>query len=220
MSGFHLLLGNKNYSSWSQRPWLLARYFELTFEEQVVPLFNEEGSAIIKQRSPSGKVPLLTDGELQIWDSLAICEYLNERYLDGKAWPADSQQRAVARALSAEMHSSFTALRAELSLNYKRPIGPRPQDALSDACRTDVQRILTLWQQALTNSNGPWLFGEFSIADAMFAPVASRFTTYAIELPAIVRRWVDAIESLPAMQEWQQAARKEQWIIPFCEYDD
>jgi len=220
MSGFHLLLGNKNYSSWSQRPWLLARYFELTFEEQVVPLFNEEGSAIIKQCSPSGKVPLLTDGELQIWDSLAICEYLNERYLDGKAWPANPEQRAVARALSAEMHSSFAALRAELSLNYKRPIGPRPQSALSDACRADVQRILTLWQHALTNSNGPWLFGDFSIADAMFAPVASRFTTYAIELPDIVRPWVDAIESLPAMQEWQQAARKEQWIIPFCEYDD
>lgn len=220
MAEFTLLLGNRNYSSWSLRPWLLARYFELPFESETVPLFSTEGMAIIHARSPSGKVPLLTDGPLQIWDSLAICEYINERYLDGCAWPQDLTERARARALCAEMHSSFAALRSELSMNLRRPRGPRPDGVLSDACHADIERILTLWQQALARSNGPWLFGEFSIADAMYAPVVSRCDTYAIELPDIVAPWAERLLALPAMHEWAAAAAEESWIIPFCEYDD
>ena len=203
-----LVIGNKNYSSWSLRPWLLLRQFGIAFEERRLamdtPAFREQ----IGPLSPSRRVPALHDDGLVVWDSLAICEYANERWLDGRGWPASLPVRAVARAAAAEMHSGFPALRAQLPMNCRR----RPDAYRGDAAaQADIARMQALWGRLREEhgAGGDFLCGTFGIVDAMFAPVAVRFVGYGVAMDATAGRYVDALSALPAMREWQAAAEAE-----------
>jgi glutathione S-transferase len=208
-----LVIGNKNYSSWSMRPWLALRATGIAFEEVVIPLYT---GAADKQRilnfSHSGKVPVLIDGDVTIWDSLAIIEYLAERFPESKLWPEDRASRAHARSISAEMHSGFAALRNECGMNLHRPVGAI---ALSDDARADIARIQQIWIECRKRHGraGPFLFGSFGGADAMFAPVVHRFRTYAIATAPEVRDYMAAMMSLPAFQEWTRAGLAETLVI-------
>lgn len=212
MADITLVIGNKNYSSWSLRPWLFLKHIGVPFKEIRIPLFTPEMAARIAHYSPAGKVPVLLDGGLTVWESLAICEYLAERFPEAGGWPAERSARAVARAAAAEMHAGFPDLRAELAMNCRarRTVTPSP------AAQADIERIHALWRQCRDSygQTGPWLFGTFTIADAMFAPVALRFLTYGVRLPAMSRAYVDTISADPAIQEWLQAAHAEREIIP------
>ncbi|TLY48388.1 MAG: glutathione S-transferase family protein [Gammaproteobacteria bacterium] len=203
-----LVIGNKNYSSWSLRPWLLLKQFGVAFDEIKLPLDTPEFYARLQQYSPAGRVPVLVDGALSVWDSLAICEYVNEQYLEGRGLPADRVSRARARAISAEMHAGFCALRDALPVNCCKRA---PTPALDADVQRDIARIRAIWCEARTQhaQQGAFLFGEFSIADAMYAPVAVRFTSYAIELGELERRYVEALLALPALQEWFAEAATE-----------
>lgn len=206
-----LVIGNKNYSSWSLRPWLALRMAGIPFEEQRIPLDQPDSKARMLAASSAGRVPVLIDGSLTIWDSLAICEYLAERFPEARLWPADAAQRARARAISAEMHSGFAALRSAMPMNCRsrHPGRGHTADALAD-----VARISALWDDALAASGGPFLFSHFTIADAMYAPVTSRFVTYAIALPPACAAYVAQLQSLPAMIEWNAAAAAEtEWVV-------
>ena len=205
-----LVIGNKNFSSWSLRPWLLLKQAGLPFDEIHVKLRQPDTTAQILRYSPSGKVPALLDGDLVVWDSLAICEYVAElAAVRGVAlWPADPKARAEARAVSAEMHSGFPALRQHMSMEVAafHPDVEKHPDALKDA-----ERVAALWvscRQRFADA-GPFLFGAFSVADAMYAPVASRFHTYGVDLPPLAMAYRDALLSLPAMREWASGARAE-----------
>jgi glutathione S-transferase len=214
MSELVLIVGNKNYSSWSLRPYLALAHTGAAFRTEVIPLDRPESKAAILARSPAGKVPILIDGDLLIWDTLAICEYLAETYPAAKLWPTDRAARARARSISAEMHSGFPALRGAMPMNLrarKPGVGHTPE-ALADAVR--VQQI---WRDALRVSGGPFLFGAFSIADAMFAPVTTRFTTYGVALDAQLQAYVDAVAALPAFKTWYADAEHEEWKMA---YDD
>lgn len=203
-----LVIGNKNYSSWSLRPWLVLRVFAVAFRELKLALDTPEFDARIGAYSPSGRVPALHDGGVRLWDSLAIAEYANERWLGGRGWPADLAVRAHARAISAEMHSGFTALRRELPMNCaKRVSAP----ALSADAAADVARVLSIWHEARTRfaAHGAFLYGAFSIADAMYAPVVLRFRSYGIELDPVARAWSETMLALPALQEWLADAAAE-----------
>lgn len=207
-----LVIGNKAYSSWSLRPWLLLTHGEVPFEEVRIPLYRDDSAAALARWSPSGKVPALIDGGLTICDSLAIAEYAAERFPDRCGWPAAVDARAIARSASAEMHSSFVALRHEMPFNCRsrRRITPSAETT------RDVQRVQALWADCRRRfgAGGPWLFGAFSPADAMFAPVALRFVTYGVALDADARAYVDAVADLPAVQAWIAAARSEGEVIP------
>lgn len=196
-----LVIGSKNYSSWSLRPWLLLRVFDLRFEEIKLPLDTPEFYSRIREYSPTDRVPVLHDGDVRVWDSLAIAEYANERWLGGRGWPADSAARALARSISAEMHSGFMALRNELPMNCRKRVHDHPTSA--DAQR-DIARIRTIWREARERFgvDGPFLFGAFGIADAMYAPVVLRFISYDVALDRIERAYADAILALPALREW------------------
>ena len=196
-----LVIGSKNYSSWSLRAWLLLRQFGVDFTEIKLPLDTPEFYARMGDYSPAGRVPVLIDGEVRVWDSLAICEYANERFLDGSAWPADRATRAWARAISAEMHSGFTALRAALPMNCRKRVAT-PQ--LSVEAQRDVERVESIWRETRERhaGDGPFLFGKFSIADAMYAPIVLRFISYAIELDASARAYVETTAALPALRAW------------------
>lgn len=203
-----LVIGNKSYSSWSLRPWLLLRHFGIEFDELVLPLDTPEFYARIGDYSPTGRVPALHVGEERIWDSLAICEVANERWLGGRAWPADPGARAAARSAAAEMHSGFAALRAQLPFNCRRQPGARHWDA--DAQR-DIERIQQLWRQ-LRERHGDgegFLCGSFGLVDAMFAPVCVRFRGYGPALDRNAERYLDAVFALPAMQRWLREADAE-----------
>lgn len=208
-----LVIGNKNYSSWSMRPWLALRANDIAFEEICIPLYTGEAD---KKRilgfTRSGKVPALLDGEVTIWDSLAIIEYAAERFPEARLWPEDRASRAHARAISAEMHSGFAALRNECGMNLHRPVGGV---ALSPDARADIARVEQIWIECRERSgqSGPFLFGTFGGADAMFAPVVHRFRTYAIEVAPTARGYMDAMMALPAFQEWTSAALAETLII-------
>ncbi|MBC7952461.1 MAG: glutathione S-transferase family protein [Rhodospirillaceae bacterium] len=198
-----LVIGTKQFSSWSLRPWLAAKMAGIAFDEVLITLRQPETKAEILKYSPSGKVPCLIHDQLTIWDSLAICEYLAE--LHPTLWPESRDARAVARAVSAEMHSGFPNLRNACSMDVcaVTPLDPVPPEVAAE-----VDRINALWTQCRTRfgASGPFLFGRFSIADAMFAPVATRFTTFALTADPVALAYCDAIWSLPAMQEWKQAA--------------
>ena len=203
-----LVIGNKNYSSWSLRPWLLMSHFKLPFSEIKLPLDTPEFYQRIVDYSPTARVPVLRDGDETIWDSLAICEVINERYLDGKAWPEDSKARAAARSAVAEMHSGFAALRSQLPMNCHRK-----SDAYhwrEDASR-DILRIQLLWNDLRTRfgTGSEFLCGQFGIVDAMFAPVCVRFTAYGVAIDEITKQYISTIYSLPAMQSWLAEARLE-----------
>ncbi len=206
-----LVIGNKRYSSWSLRPWLLLAHHGIAFDEIVLPLDTPEFASRIGTLSPSRRVPALHHGELTVWDSLAIVEYANETWLDGAGWPVDRRQRALARAYSAEMHAGFAALRSECPMNVCRRL-PTPLP-LSAAAAADVARALALWRQALDRSGGPFLFGAFGIVDAFFAPLTTRLSTYAIAVPASAQAYIDAVQTLPAFRRWVDDAAREPWRI-------
>ena len=208
-----LVIGNKNYSSWSMRPWLALRANDIAFEEVFIPLYTGEAD---KQRildvTPSGKVPALVDGDITIWDSLAIIEYAAERFPQARLWPEDRAARAHARSISAEMHSGFAALRNECGMNLHRPVGAIE---LSADARANIARIQQIWIECRERfgGSGPFLFGAFGGADAMFAPVVHRFRTYAIEIEPGARDYMAAMMALPAFQEWTRAGLAETIII-------
>jgi len=211
MAVLKLVIGNKNYSSWSMRPWLALRANDIPFEETFVPLYT---GAADKQRildvSKSGKVPILVDGDVTVWDSLAIIEYLAEKFPEKKLWPQDRAARARARAISAEMHSGFAALRNECGMNLHRPVGAV---ALSEDARGNIARVQEIWTECLRQHGGPFLFGAFGGADAMYAPVVHRFRTYAIEVGQEARRYMDAMQALPAFQQWTRDGLAETIVI-------
>lgn len=201
-----LYVGSKRYSSWSLRPYLALAHAGAQFTCTTIFLDRPETHDEILRVNPTGRVPVLHDDGLVIWDSLAICEYVNELYPAANLWPADRARRAHARAISAEMHSSFAALRNAMPMELcadKRGQGHTPE-ALADA-----RRVQAIWREALAASGGPFLFGAFTIADAMFAPVTTRFRTYGVDLDATCRAYCDAIYALPAMQAWQRDADAE-----------
>lgn len=208
-----LVIGNKNYSSWSMRPWVALRAASIPFEEIFIPLYTGEADKRrILDVTRSGKVPALIDGDITVWDSLAIIEYVAETFPDAHLWPADRAARAHARSVSAEMHSGFVALRNECGMNLHRPVKARP---LSDAARADIARVQEMWTdcRARYGRSGPYLFGAFSGADAMYAPVVHRFRTYAIDVTPAVRSYMDAMMALPAFAEWTNAGLAETLVI-------
>ncbi len=194
-----LYVGSRRYSSWSLRPYLALAHAGASFDTQVILLDQADTKANIVKVTPAGRVPVLHHDGLVIWDSLAICEYVAEIYPDAKLWPTDRAARAKARAFSAEMHSGFAPLRRDMPMDVlatKAGQGHTPE-ALADA-----KRVLAIWRDALAHTGGPFLFGAFSIVDAMFAPVATRFVTYGVELDVPCRAYVDAVYALPAMKQW------------------
>lgn len=201
-----LVIGDRNYSSWSLRPWLAARQAGLPFEEVCIPLRTAGSKAHILQHSPSGKVPCLIHGDAVVWDSLAICEHLAE--LVPSLWPADRQARSEARSVSAEMHSGFAALRQNMGMDIR---ASKPYDGRTAAVENDIARIVAIWEscRARFAAGGHFLFGAFSIADAMYAPVIWRFLTHAVTLPPASQAWVETMLALPAMREWQAGALAE-----------
>jgi glutathione S-transferase len=210
-----LVLGNKNYSSWSLRPWLALRMAAIDFDEVVIPLYTDATRERILAWSPAGRVPVLRDGDRTVYDSLSICEYAAELAPAAGLWPADAGARAHARSISAEMHSSFGALRGNLPMNF-RVEGRRRAAPLPPEAQADVQRVAELLDDARARfgAGGPFLFGAFSIADAMFAPIASRFRTYSIGLPTRVQAWADHVLALAPLAEWRRAALAESERVP------
>ncbi|MEX0752791.1 MAG: glutathione S-transferase family protein [Xanthobacteraceae bacterium] len=212
-----LIIGNKNYSSWSMRPWLAMQVAGILFEETVIPLYESGSKEQILKYSPAGKVPVLIDADRHIWESLAIVEYLAEKFPQAGLWPADAAARAHARALAAEMHAGFVPLRRHCPMNIWR--APKPRE-LTPEVEADVARIDTMWSEcrARYGKAGPFLFGSFGAADAMYAPVVSRFHTYCIDVGPAARAYMDAVMALPAWTEWAAAARKEPWVL--AQYED
>jgi glutathione S-transferase len=198
-----LVIGNKNYSSWSLRPWLAMKVLGLAFDELRIPLYREGSKEQILRYSPAGRVPILRDGKTLVWDSLAILEYLAERH--PQLWPADAAERAKARAVSAEMHSGFASLRQHMSMNTRKRY---PGKGRTPEVLADLERINAIWSDA----RGPFLFGAFTAADAMYAPVVLRFRTYEVEVRK--KSYMDAMLALPAMREWIEAAEREAESIP------
>ena len=209
-----IVLGNKKYSSWSLRPWLALKITGAPFEEQVVPLDMPDTAQNIRKYSPSGRVPALIDGALTVWDSIAICEYLNEKFPQADLWPSDAAQRARARSVSAEMHSGFMNLRNDCSM---RIVEQRPYKPLRAETQADVDRIVAIWNECL-EKGGPWLFGaKPCAADCMYAPVVSRFRTYSIPVSGAAKAYVDHVWAWPVLQEWVAAARAETLRAKFHE---
>jgi glutathione S-transferase len=198
-----LVIGNKNYSSWSLRPWIALKVLGVPFDEKRIALRRPETKSEILRYSPAGRVPILRDGDTVVWDSLAILEYLAEKY--PQLWPSDRVERAKARAVAAEMHSGFAALREHMSMNTRKRY---PGKGRTPESMADVARIDEIWAQA----KGPFLFGSFTAADAMYAPVVLRFRTYGVEVRK--KSYMDAMLALPAMREWIEAAEREAESIP------
>ncbi|MBL8507233.1 glutathione S-transferase family protein [Chitinimonas sp. JJ19] len=211
-----LVIGNKAYSSWSLRPWLLLRQAGIPFEEIVIPLQQAGSHEALMRYAPTGKVPCLLEGPIQVWESLAICEYLAERFPEQPFWPANPAQRAEARSLAAEMHAGFGALRQHYPMNVRRQV---PPSARPPEVERDITRFAALVESLRSRyaAAGPFLMGEFGILDAMYAPVATRCHTYSVALPARTQAWVDHILALPAMREWYAAAAAEPWVIEASE---
>ena len=212
----HLIIGNKNYSSWSFRPWLAMKVAGIAFQETLISLEAHDFKARVKALGGAGKVPMLIDGDTRVWDSLAILEYLAEKFPAAALWPQQAAARARARAVAAEMHAGFMPLRRHLPMNMSRPVKPR---TLDDGAAADVTRIEAIWSECLTIFGGPFLFGAFGAADAMYAPVVSRLHTYAVEVGAAAHVYMRAVMALPAWNEWRDAARRESWVLPHDEVD-
>lgn len=211
-----LLIGNKNYSSWSMRPWLVLRHFAIPFDEEFLPLSGKNWKENMTARTPGGRVPVLIDGDLVIPETLAIIEYLADAYPNKPVWPAEMAARARARAASAEMHAGFTALRRAAPMNLRASY-PGRVDA--EEIRDDMRRLEVLWGELLALSGGPYLFGAFSAADAMFAPVAARIRIYDLQVSRLAGEYAAAIHDLPAFREWHDLAVKEPWIVEEDEID-
>jgi|SRR6185437_7630564 glutathione S-transferase len=213
-----LIIGNKNYSSWSMRPWIAMKAAGIAFEEIVISLDATDFKARVGAVSGTGKVPVLIDGSVQVWESLAILEYLAEKFQDAGFWPADAAARAHARAIASEMHAGFLPLRRLLPMNMWRPVIKRE---LTDEATANLRRIEEIWSgcRARFGQGGPFLFGRFGAADAMYAPVVSRLHTYGVEVGAGTHAYMDAVMALPAWREWYEAGIKEPWVLAEDEVD-
>lgn len=218
MTDLTIVLGNKNYSSWSLRPWLALKQTGAPFKEVVIPLDQPTTRESILRHSPSGKVPALINDGQTVWESLAICEYLAELFPAAGLWPADQAARAQARAVASEMHGGFVPLRQNLPMIVRRQYLPRELPA---EVQEDVNRIQAIWQECRKHfgAGGPFLFGGFTNADAMFAPIVTRFHTYQVDLTEGAADYVKAMRAWPAMQEWAEAAGNEPWILSKYEPD-
>jgi glutathione S-transferase len=212
MATWTLYHGNKNYSSWSLRGWLAVKQTGVEFDEELFDLSAPDVRPAIRRHSPSGKVPALKHGDLVLWDSLAIAEYLAEQFPDAGLWPADATARAVARAVSAEMHSSFFDLRREMPMNLRREA---PGKGMTPGVQADIDRVTTIWRECRERfgSGGDFLFGPWCIADAFYAPVVGRFRTYGVQLDDTCRAYAAAVWAWPAMAEWCAGARGEMMVI-------
>jgi glutathione S-transferase len=216
--GLKLIIGNKNYSSWSLRPWIAMKVAGIAFDEEVISLSATDFKARLSKVSGTGKVPALLDGDVHVWESLAILEYVAEKYPHARLWPADPAPRALARAIAAEMHAGFAPLRSHLPMNMWRPVIPRQ---LIPEVKANVRRIEEMWVDCRTHygAGGAFLFGPFGAADAMYAPIVSRFHTYAVEVGEAARAYMAAVMALPAWGEWRAAALAEPWVLPEDEVD-
>jgi glutathione S-transferase len=201
-----LLIANKNYSSWSMRPWLVLKHFRIEFEEFSVSLIDPQWADKVKRFSPANKVPVLMDGDFAVWDSLAIIEYLAERFPEYEIWPGAGRARARARSICAEMHAGFSALRQHWPMNISAHLPGHPGDA---AVHADLARICAIWESALSDSGGPFLFGPFGAADAMYAPIVMRFSTYAVPLSEVAQAYCERVQADHAVSEWCDKARLE-----------
>lgn len=206
----HLIIANKNYSSWSFRPWLAMAASGIAFRETVAPFDEPNHNMHFLEFSPSKKVPVLQHGDLTLWESLAIMEYVADLYPDAGLWPSDLQQRGKARAVAHEMHGGFGALRAECPMNMRRAVGAIE---VSEAVQADVARIEEIWDECLQASGGPFLFGTFTNADAMYAPVVNRFEVYALSSASQVAAYTSTMKALPSWQAWEEASRAEPWVV-------
>jgi len=213
-----LIIGNKNYSSWSLRPWIAMRHAGIEFTEEVIPLYEPGSRQRVLKYSPAGKVPVLLDGDMPIWESLAILEYLAEKFPASGLWPNEPAARAHARAIAAEMHAGFAVLRNHSPMNMRRPPKAR---ALTPEVEQDVKRIEAIWadSRARFGRSGPFLLGGFCAADAMYAPVVSRFSSYAIAVGAPALGYMQTMMALPAWKEWASASAAEPWVMPGNELD-
>lgn len=213
MSNLMLVIGNKNYSSWSLRPWLFLKHHNIDFKENRVPLFVESTASQLEEYGSDFKVPVLKDSDLIVWDSLSILEYVSEVYLGGGGWPDEPEVRSVARSVSSEMHSSYTNVRSEMPMNCRKKF---EKINLSQGAEREIGRITSLWRTCRTGygEGGEWLFGDFSIADAMFAPVALRFNGYSVPLSGIEAEYVQSVLNHPAIIEWVEAGKQEKEVIP------
>jgi glutathione S-transferase len=218
-----LYVGNKNYSSWSMRPWVMLKQAGIAFEEVMVRFDSFDAGSQFKKTmgsvSPTGRVPALVDGNLAVWDTLAIAEYAAEKFPSHNLWPADPAARAVARSVCAEMHSGFTGLRGNCPMNIEAHLPDIGALVWRDkpAVRSDVQRIVQMWEGLLAQHGGPMLFGGFSVADAYFAPVCMRLKTYALPVPQTITDYVNRVSALPAVQTWVADALAEKDFVPFDE---
>ena len=215
-----LIIGNKNYSSWSMRPWIAMKVANIPFEETVISLDAPDFKAVVGPLSGTGKVPALIDGDVRVWESLAILEYLAEKFPNAGLWPTDSAARALARAVSNEMHAGFLPLRRLMPMNMWRPVIKR--DLTSEAA-ANVRRIELMWSECRARygekAAGPFLFGAFGAADAMYAPVVARLHTYGVDVGATTKSYIDAVMALPAWRQWHAAALKETWVLAEDEVD-
>ncbi len=211
MSDLILYVGNKNYSSWSLRPWLALEGCGVPFEDVVIPFDFPAGNPEIHKISPTGRVPVLYHGDVRVWESLAIIEYVAELFPEAGLWPQDAVERAAARSYSMEMLSGFRALRGACPMNIRRAVAAID---LPNGVMDDVSRIETIWREALARSGGPFLFGRFTAVDAMFAPVVNRFEIYDMTSDPVSRAYMKAVKTHPAFQKWQAAALEETWIVP------
>ena len=219
MTEMTLVIGNRNYSSWSLRAYLALKATGAPFREVVIPLSRPETEALIAAHSPSGKVPVLRHGDVRVWESLAICEYLAELFPEARLWPEARAARAFARAIAAEMHAGFAELRRNLPMDLIHDGRARSRAALVAG---EIARVLAIWREARrrfgepgANGEGPFLLGGFSAADAMFAPVATRLRTYGVTVDADAAAYIEAIHAWPAFGEWLAAARAEPWVIDY-----
>jgi len=218
MSSSKLIIGNKNYSSWSLRGWLATRQAGIDFEEVLVDLGEPNFKKALRSHSKSAKVPVLIDGDREIWDTLAIIEYLFELRPEAGLWPLDQAARAKARSIAAEMHSSFGALRGSMPMNIRKSL---PGLGREPGVQEDIDRITEIWRdcRSAAADNGDFLFGAWSAADAMYAPVVSRFKTFAVELDPLAQTYADAVLMSPLYREWETEALKETWIVEMDEID-
>lgn len=212
MTNLTLIIGNKNYSSWSLRPWIFMKQNNIVFNEKRVALFTETTKDELAEYYSDFKVPVLKDDDIIIWDSLSILEYVSEKYLQSQGWPENEKARAIARSISAEMHSSFMNVRNELPMNCRKEFN---DITLSAKAKREVERITTLWRYCRREygSQGEWLFGKYSIADAMYAPIALRFHGYNIPLADVETKYVKSVLNQPAITEWIEAGKDEKQII-------
>lgn len=219
MGDLTLVIGNRNYSSWSLRPWLVLKAAGASFEEVVIPLDQPNTRQEILKHWRNGAVPILKHGDNTVWESLAICEYVAELFPDAGLWPSDTRARAIARSLSAEMHAGFSALREHMPMNIRSRF---PEEGRKPGVQEDINRIAAIWRRARERygeeSDGPFLFGNFTILDAMFAPVVSRFRTYAVDVSDVEAAYIEAVWNHPAMQEWAKAAQAEPMVIDSAEF--